>query len=217
MKLIAKSLAASALLVVSASALQAQITWGGAQTITDASDISTLGTSVDAISANRAGSTITIGDTTFKGMISDSTFSFNNAGGGGTDGSGSDATPYQAILYGTAYAGGGVTGTVTLSNLTLGQTYQLQIWNAAQNGRPTTFTGGNTVDLTGGDFALGTFLATSATESFTFVSDLPGGFGEVNAIALRDIPAVPEPSTYAAMVLGLLALAGFARFRKLTA
>jgi hypothetical protein len=205
-------LAASILLALAGTA-RAQITWdtGSVTGITGASDISTLGEPVDALGANaQTGSAITVGDTTFNPFLgSDTGITISGAVGLGTDGSGATSPAYDKVLDDVAYANTGDTGTVTFNSsiLVAGDTYQVEIWN--DGGRPTEFTGANTVELSG-EFALGTFTAGSGSESFTFYTDLPNNAGEFDAVALR---LVPEPSTYA-MMIGGLALLGFCIRRK---
>jgi hypothetical protein len=92
--------------------------------------------------------------------------------------------------------------------------------------RPTTSTSGSdSVNLNynpdgmasypNGQYVIGTFIATSRVQSFTFQNTYPidVSAGEINAIDLRNITSVPEPSTYAMMVAGL-AFLGFCVRRK---
>lgn len=115
------------------------------------------------------------------------------------------------------YAGGGEK-TITMNNLTIGQTYRIQILlmdgRAAANGAYATFdshtTGafGNGVSgVTWGDSLLvtGTFTADSTSQSFqhrSFYSPSNPSGGQMNAVLLY---AIPEPSSMA-----LLGLAGVA-------
>jgi hypothetical protein len=139
----------------------------------------------------------------------DGTFSISNGGFAG-DGSTDYSTPYAAILAGTAYQDASSTSllTVTMGSvsnpLVVGQEYQVQVWDAADYGRAAVFSGVDPVTLNA-QYAIGTFTATATSEKFTVeadpVSDSP--YAEINAISLE---AVPEPSTYAMMLGGLLFL-----------
>lgn len=174
--------------------------------------------------------TLAVGDTTFNvGSMSDSHISIAGAFVGG-DGNGPDGlnvyesaaqepTPptnidaynYDELMtYCTASDNPNNVDsavTVSLSGLTAGQVYDVQIWNST--GRQTTYTsdlavGSSSVTLAGNDFAIGQFLATGSTASFSYIAS--GGsntYGVVGDIAIRD---VPEPSTYAMIGLGALAL-----------
>jgi hypothetical protein len=180
---------------------------------------------------SQSSGTLTVGDTTFNvGSASDSHISvsgaFDGGDGNGPDGlnayetAGQEPTPpmstdaynYDELMTHNAASdnSGGVPSTVTvsLSGLTAGQTYDVQIWNAT--GRQTTYTsdlavGSSSITLPGGDYAIGQFFATGSTASFTYIAS--GGsntYGVISDIAIR---AVPEPSTYAMIGLGALVLA----------
>jgi hypothetical protein len=156
--------------------------------------------------------------------FSDNTFSILAQGDGGSDGSNSTATAYQQALDGSTYIFTPGIGTITMSGLTSGDEYQIQIFNV-NGGRPTTYTSGTNSVIVGGavtgagpgQYVIGTFTANSATDSFTF-QNTPGSTidvaaGEVNGLSLRDLSDVPEPSTYA-MMLAALALLGVVIRRK---
>ena len=197
------------LAVLGSSSADAQITWSSPRAIVSSTDITTIGVSVDAITANRFGNTLTIGDTTFKATSSDGTISLSGSfGTGGTDGSGSNSAPYNTVLDGCDYVSSGSTGTISLGSpgtpLIAGHIYQIEVWNAAVNGRPTLFSGASSVNLTGADLVVGTFVApANGIQTFTFTSAISGSYGELNAIALRDISAsssailwgAPQPMT----------------------
>lgn len=80
-------------------------------------------------------------------------------------------------------------GTVNLSGLTTGHTYQIQVWSY-YSGSPgdcdTTLTGANTVTLVpdAGEFAAGAF--TAASSSLTFNYNYGTQYGLINAIEVRD-------------------------------
>jgi hypothetical protein len=238
-----KYVAAATLAAVSllgTSHLSAQIIWGTATAITGPTDVSMLGTFLSGATADNSGDTDVVGDATF---VHGGTSMITLPNVGGSDGSTSptpsatsaNAANYNDLLLGCAYVGTGTdSATIVLGSasnpLTLGSTYQVQIWDSVDySGRTTTFSdttptdssipGGDSVTLdpsiagpTGdygiGEYAIGTFVATGTTEDISWTStagSLDAQFGEVNAVDLR---AVPEPSTYALMFggLGLLGL-----------
>ena len=230
-------LACSAAFITSS---QAQIVWdpSSVSAITGPSDISALGTSLDALTphsitlfggANSGSGSLTVQDTTFNIGTSDSYIAVSNIFDGG-DGQAPDGlnayqqpsqqpTPpsdtnsynYDELMTHCAATGG--SSTVNFSNLTSGQQYQVQIWNST--GRQTTYTSGaSSVILTGRDYALGSFVANGTTAAFTFAASGGNDYGVVGDIAIR---AVPEPSTYAALALGLCVLVGVTHLRRLAA
>ena len=183
----------------------AQILFLAPTAITGPSDISTLGTFVDALGANHFGSSVTIGDTVFTTFFgSDSHINFSGPVAGGSDGSGSTATPFLTVMDGVAFAGFSDTstilfGTADISGLTLGHTYQVQVFN--DGGRLTNIISANSVQLSH-SFTTGSFVAAASTASFTFSSPNASDAGEISAITLRDITTVPEPSTWAMALAG---------------
>jgi hypothetical protein len=204
----------------------AQVLFSAPVSITqNASDLSILGGYVDAVGANdygnsSFGSAITVGDTTFHSIFSDSGITLSNAGGG-SDGSGSTATAFKAVLDGVDYTGNFnpadvSVSTVTLNNLKVGDVYQVQVFSLGYF--ETEINGSNSVDLRN-QYTIGTFTATGAgvttSQTFTFDSSV-SGIGEVNAISLRDL-SVPEPGTWALLGLGLGFLVLIARGRGLLA
>jgi hypothetical protein len=221
------------LLLSCASIAQAQIVFQDPVTITGSvSQLSTLGSYVDAVGANgfsdgnlsNPGAAITIGDTTFNPIFSDSGIVLSSSTGisGGTNGSGSISTPFLTVLDDVAFVGNFSTtfetGTVTLNNLTVGDIYQVQVFN--DGGALTTITGLNTQAIAQ-QYTIGTFtadgLGVTTSESFTFSTTNGNGVGELSAISLRDITSIPEPSTYLLLGLGLVSCAVLARIRRLAA
>jgi hypothetical protein len=203
MKFTLSFLMAAAFLTLAGTA-HAQIVWLTPQSITGPSDISTLGTPFAAVGVNNFGSAIAIGDTTFNPIFSDptTTITFGPAGGG-TDGSHSTATPYSTVLDGVAYVGFSdvpVTTSVTINDLVPGNEYQVEVWNPG--GRLTDLIGKNTVVLSD-QLDYGIFIAGSTSESFNFGPQILGDAGELSAVAVRTIP---EPSTYALALAGLVLL-----------
>jgi hypothetical protein len=102
--------------------------------------------------------------------------------------------------------------------LTIGNTYQVEVWSAdiTQGAFITDLSGSNSVSLNPniGQYAVGTFTATATTLQFNAQGDGTSTISMLNAISVRDITAaVPEPSTYALLFAGLLAL-GFVQSRR---
>ncbi len=132
---------------------------------------------------------------------------------------------YEKILGNSSYGYNqydGV-GTLTLSNLVAGHVYEFQWWDNDARGTgqygqiSTTATDGNSVTLLPqinppagygqvGQYTVGTFTATGATEGITFSGYTVGSppaqtdVWQINAYQLRDI-TIPEPST--ALLLGV--------------
>jgi hypothetical protein len=216
-------LAASLTLIASGISHAQFITWLGANNITGDSDVFTTGSYVDAFQAATGGYN---GKTTSAQTVNGVSFNVDNSytytdgvftlsgGGDGTDGNypyvGSAA--YQAVLADCVYSGGAVT--VTMSGLTLGQEYEIEVWNSTpyddtilQGSTPT-----DTQYLNIGQYTLGTFIA-GATNSFTFNNGPSHStVGTIDALEIREIP---EPSTYALLALGALTLGLAARRRLL--
>jgi autotransporter-associated beta strand protein len=112
---------------------------------------------------------------------------------------------YKAVLQAAEYASS-QTGpqTIILTNLTVGHSYQVQFWvnDARGSTRTDTLTsaGGNSVTLkfcqTGsagspGQFAIGTFTASTTTQTFTVTADATGQTPQMNAIQLLDQGLAP--------------------------
>lgn len=129
---------------------------------------------------------------------------------------------YQ-VVAGTDAWSSGAPITLTFNNLIVGHTYEAQIWvgdssnGNAQQARAETFTDSsgnilsNSVTLqnavgntTGayGQFTIATFTASSGSEGFTSTGNVDVGY--LAGVELRDTTAaVPEPSTWALLLLGM--------------
>ena len=104
---------------------------------------------------------------------------------------------------------------ITLSGLTAGQQYSLQLFGlddrnfSGINTRQYSFSdfSGDTASVISGNntYVLGTFTALSSFETIT--ESVPSG-GNINAIVLRDISAAPEPSQIASLALAALGMLG---------
>jgi hypothetical protein len=218
---------------------QDKITFTGTFSLTGTADVTSpggtlaTGTSFDALQGLPDGDygynkpTETIGDTTFNADTqgaTDGVISFSNVGGGSDGGFNSSSAAYNSILSGCVYTyGTGVAGITignsgsTATSLIVGDEYEVQLFDAAGSDDNAVFTAGgtaaaNSVELTGSDYALGTFVATAATESLSFTPSSPtNNAGVISAIAVRDLGAAPEPSTWALMLLGVGGLAFLSR------
>jgi len=139
---------------------------------------------------------------------------------------------YKAMLSEAAFSNNASTVQLKLSGLTVGNQYEIQWWtNVSGDGWAcplTQATAGNSVTLNAnaagvggglGQFVTGSFTATSASETVNFDNVSPNadadGYGPViNGFELRDVDAVPEPSTWLLLTLGAPALVGMARMRR---
>jgi hypothetical protein len=216
------------------SACAQGITFGSAQAINADANLLTNGLYVDAILPNATltptGDLIADGVTFHRLTLgstsaSDATFlfaatsgTFHPYGNNGTyanlatTSAGFTTVMRSGGLYMNAGATGAGTLTIASSALITGDTYQLQIFNDSNvgGGETTTFASANSVSLndTTGQFLTGTFTATGANEIINFTQGSVGsGFTPViGAVSLFDITPVPEPSTFALMVAGMLLL-----------
>jgi hypothetical protein len=107
---------------------------------------------------------------------------------------------------------GGVPLTISWDGMTVGDTYLLQYWvNDGRSygaGRTETITGGDSTsaaltfgsDTTGpGQYIMGTFVADSASETITVTGNQDS---LLNLMQVRDISAVPEPTSLALLAIG---------------
>ena len=206
----------------------AVINWGAAQNITGDSDVANNGTFNRAYIFGNIPWTVngvTFG--AFTGNASGDTMSFPNQDGGFGDGAAESSyralsTAYQNLLYYGAWAYPSNTATITLNNLTIGHTYQVQVFandsRSAGFGRSMALTGSstvldyNTTEAVGGvgQFAIGAFTADSTSQELGFSSSTETP--QLNGLSLR-VTAVPEPSTYALVLGGILNLSLIRRRR----
>ena len=140
-----------------------------------------------------------------------------NGGAGGAAPSIPGADPsYLAIVNDGRYVSAGGNATATLSGLTSGQQYQLQVftpfWNA--NFGTQLISGANTVSMgntaSAPTYVSGLFTADATTQTFDWTAAPGSGYGLFAAV---NVFAVPEPSTYA-MALAGLACGGYSLFRR---
>lgn len=188
-------LALSALSIVPRASSQ-DISWGPATGITGDANLA-VGTYYDAFLPNTATpAPLTVDAVTFNvdtivstNSTSDGTITATETSGTLNDYTSSSfpsappsSSAFAAVMNaGGIYQNGGAgTGTVTITGLTPGQTYQIQVFNYANDNDPglTTLTSSNAVTLsnlpgsgganTYGEFATGTFTPSGSTETFTW-------------------------------------------------
>ncbi|MGA2869821.1 MAG: hypothetical protein ABSF34_11770, partial [Verrucomicrobiota bacterium] len=154
---------------------------------------------VDEIVSSSSTSDGTITVTAASGSLSDYGASFPSIP--------SASAAFAAVMDagGIYQTGGANTGTISISGLTTGQTYQVQIFNFVSDGDPglTTFSGTSTVTLgnlpaagganTYGEFTTGTFTATNSTETFDWTG-AGSTFTVVGAIYVSEVPSDQPPT-----------------------
>lgn len=200
------------------------VTWGSAQDIVGDSDVSLNGTAVFAAAFRVAGD-VTVNGVVFSGGGTAGTMRNSNVYGTNLVyqvGSNADTAfanntssftnltaAYQNLLKSALYQppSAGLTETLTLGNLTVGKTYELQLWvndprdaNVKFAGRTETVDGTtkmfyNAAGSGGepGQYVTGTFTANWITQDFTLVaaheSNATLASFQLNALQLRDITA----------------------------
>ncbi|MEO6845737.1 MAG: PEP-CTERM sorting domain-containing protein [Chthoniobacterales bacterium] len=171
------------------------------------------------------------GDVTGNIVIGDPPLASTNYAHGNSVSGGGAA--YNTLLSTMSYVNGA--NTITFNNLIAGHLYQVQIWvsqtTTPSNGinldgvTPLSLTG-TVTSASNGSFATGTFTATGSSfvENTRNGAAYAGGTPDLNggsfyntaifnAIQIRDITAVPEPSSVALVCIGGIAFAAW-RTRK---
>jgi hypothetical protein len=185
------------------------ITWGASVTIAGDSDMFTDGTLLYAY--DWAGNNTTVNGVAFTGTTSANPENVTLSGLGHHYGNYSFSSPpfsnlsaaYQSILVGGEYNIGPDTATVTLNNLTVGHRYAVQVWvsdprGGGTAGRTEDVISSNSVTLaynvpptTGGvgQYTVGVFTATSASQSFNLDVTNATGSTQLNALLVSDVTA----------------------------
>jgi hypothetical protein len=208
---------ALALAGTASQAHAANVIWNTVQTISADTDISTTGTYIGSI-APANGSTQTVNGVTFTNTFSGGVSYTQNGWGFGDW----DFTQGQTTGLSTSYAalldGGSPNITsLTLTGLSVGYSYEVQLWIAdyrsyvTRSDGNTITSGANTsgellfagADGVRGSYVIGSFTADNANQAFA-INDLGAGT-QLNALQLRQT-AIPEPSAALLGGLGMLAL-----------
>jgi len=216
--------AALALSTGQAYAASAPITWSAPALATgNASDVITTGTLFAAINSGASttvngvtfvgGGALNGSNVTFAGGVSFSGANLFNTSFGTAPGTWNSS--YSALVNSGTSGDNGSTPTLSLSGLTVGNVYSLQIFEVYGNNGygpwPTSFSaGGNTSSAvsTGTSsapapqFITGTFTANAATEAISLSG--PSGYGVFSAVQVRTVSAVPESGTASLMGVGML-------------
>jgi lysophospholipase L1-like esterase len=212
-------LAAIAVATATCSTTSAQnISWSGAATIIGDANLLTNGVYFNALIPDH-------GPLTAEGVVFNQDTAQTSSGGGDgkisyviTSGSNNSygyntvftngSAAFNAVMNagGTFQFGGSGAGTVTISGLTGGHNYQIQVFNYAGDGDPglTTFSGSPSVEMstevggivTQGQFATGTFTATSSTETFNWNGN-GSSYTVLGAISVRDLTMPANTKTIA--------------------
>jgi len=205
------------------------INWQAPQNITGDSNVSTLGAFISA--GNAGGLATTVNGVTFAAYTFGGSNTFDAAAPSPTFGGGSAnpwnglSTNYKNLLGAGLYetTPGSTSASLTLSGLTINQTYLVQFWvddsrddivNVSRWTRFLTVTGDSSTSsaldynvqnqLGGlGQYVTGTFIADATSVAFTFQAGNTDGSGtaavQLNAWQLR---AIPEPSSALLLVAG---------------
>lgn len=212
----------AAVLVAASPAMAADVTWAAPQNATgNASDVITSGA---LFAAFNTGPTTTVNGVTFaSGFVAPITLTGVNTITNIYSAPNFADPAYNALVGTGAYSGSNAPFTMNITGLTAGKTYAVQIfapfWN---NNWATAFTGGTStsglVNLTGPNqgagassvpqYVVGTFVADSANQQITLSS--PTSYVLLSAAQVR---AVPEPATWAMMLVGF-GMAGFGLRRR---
>jgi len=207
------------------------ITWGAPTNISGDSDVRTDGTLVAAFNMNGPDATVngvTFASFTYPFMATTATngsFTFTESPGHmlAASGLGSGNSPfgnlsssYQTLLSTALTTDDNNTLTLTISGLIVGHQYEFQFFvngsnSAGTDNFRTTASAPNPVSLDDnttnavggtGQYVVGTFTCGDPTEVITFTGTDSTQAPTVNALQLRDLSAVPEPSTMSILIVG---------------
>ncbi len=219
-----------AAILVSTIPTQAQILWGSPQDVSNDSNVLTTGTYVDAAllqAGANGGNPLTVNGVAFN-IIANGTSDVTDSSGdieltsprnaaAGVDSPDPTASAaYNSLLTSPEYSIGSVQ-TLTLNNLTVGDTYQVEVWSATGRAGTfiTDFSGVTPVALNSNteQYAVGTFIATDSTFSFTATAGAgsQASASIFNAVSVFNegegvTQSVPEPSIYMLLAAGFLTL-----------
>ncbi|HXC35938.1 MAG TPA: hypothetical protein VNV43_08680 [Candidatus Acidoferrales bacterium] len=201
-------------------AFSQNITWGSATGITGDANLA-VGTYFDGFLPNTSAAsplvvdgitfnvdTLLPGTSTSDGTITATVTSgdMNNYSSSSFPTAAPSSSDFAAVMNaGGIYSDGGAgAGTVTITGLTVGQNYAVQVFNYAVDNDAglTTFSGSNSVTLsnlpgaggpsTYGEFATGTFTATSGTETFNWAG-AGSAYTVLGAIYVCNLPSDQPP------------------------
>jgi hypothetical protein len=212
------------LLAAVAQAQNETITWGNPTAINSlsgASDVVTTGSYFGSWAPYDTGaSSLPVNGVTFSTYGDLPDFAVTGFGSNYNDynNPGTTSANYNALLQYGVYDGSGTGSgdTISWGGMTPGSTYEIQFWanDGRGNDRSETLIGGANTSATidfgnSGEFITGTFVADSTgDETITLdgSASANGDYPQVNLFQVRDISAVPEPSTFAFLATGAGAL-----------
>ncbi len=204
------ALATSTAMMASASA--ATIAWGEFDLDAAPGEISTNGTSIEALNLVNTDAREATDTTTINGVVFTATNLFDTGYNGDNTFGVSTGDANLDLLYLQASYNYGSTTPITLTGLTIGNEYELQSFFGTSL-RPLMNVGdGITIQKTSsgtvenGAWIIGTFTADATTQNFHSSSGSTSRNNFMSGYQLRDISSVPEPSSTALIGLGALAL-----------
>jgi len=213
--------------LITAAANAADVTWQTPKTISDPSDVSTLGSYFGSWAPHGSGS-FTINTVTFQNFsdLPSLTQNFqNNTGNNTYNNPGTSDANYNDYMTSGAFQNDASSPSFGWGGMTIGDTYLVQLWvndsrNSTTAQRTESVTGGaNTSAFLSygpvggaGQFIIGTFVADATTESLSLNSGPNFPSAQLNLFQVRDITPVPEPSTLAFLAAGASAM--FYGFRR---
>jgi hypothetical protein len=210
------------------------IDWGSPQVITGDANLLTTSIYLDAFIPEYTGTALSADGVNFNDDTaitssggSDGIISYTWSGGDNTeyDFAGSftlGSAGFNSVMNaGGAYVGGVGSGTVTISDLTDGDTYSVQDFEYDNGNGGATILGGSTpATITGGstggqgEYVTGTFTATGSTETFSLTGDTGTAFTVLGSLSVRNVTAVPESSTAGFLAIGLVLEIGLIYLRR---
>ncbi len=209
------------------SARAATITWDAAGNVNQNAP-QQVANNFQSFAAATLNSTTTINGVTFQGYsgtvgntleFGTSNITINNTDVGSASFSNAGTTAYGAMLNdGTYRATANSEMTVNISNLIVGQQYEVQLWMPYWNNQfPTSFSAVNSTPFLNTGFGavapqyiIGTFTANATTQSIGSAGN--SGYALISAISVQHV--VPEPGSMALAAIGLVGLAAVALRRR---